>query len=118
MLSYCVKNYKSCTYKNDTKKIRFFIYPKEATICQQRLNACQRSETNLKVDLLIVCSNHFDYNYFILEFTKPRSKNMAKQIKQLKQLKTGSVPNLMLSLNSERKRKEIEKDTEKLKKLN
>ncbi|TGZ48600.1 Uncharacterized protein DBV15_10770 [Temnothorax longispinosus] len=46
----CVKNCKNRTNHNGTKGIKYFTFPKETSIRQQSLNACQRKETDMKVD--------------------------------------------------------------------
>ncbi|XP_071574457.1 uncharacterized protein [Temnothorax nylanderi] len=118
MPSCCIKNCKNRTCDGDAKGITFFRFPKETSIRQQWLDACKQTETSLKVDSARICSDHFDTNCFIMEFTKRRSKNIPA--KELRRLKKGSVPCKMLTLNAERKRKRMsqnEKDYENNKKI-
>ncbi|XP_077276724.1 uncharacterized protein LOC143905279 [Temnothorax americanus] len=118
MPSCSIKNCKNRTCDGDAKGITFFRFPKEIPIRKQWLNACQQTETSLKVDSARICSDHFDTNCFIMEFTKPRSKNtLAKEVRRLKK---GSVPCNMLKLCAGIKRKRMsqnEKDNENNKKI-
>ncbi|XP_024893733.1 uncharacterized protein LOC112468685 [Temnothorax curvispinosus] len=105
MPSCSIKNCKNRTCDGDARGITFFRFPKEIPIRKQWLNACQQTETSLKVDSARICSDHFDTNCFIMEFTKPRSKNtLAKEVRRLKK---GSVPCKMLKLCAGIKRKRM-----------
>lgn len=46
----CVKSCKNRTNHNGTKGIKYFTFPKETSVRQQWLNACQRKVTDMKVD--------------------------------------------------------------------
>ncbi|XP_011870749.1 PREDICTED: uncharacterized protein LOC105563624 [Vollenhovia emeryi] len=98
----CVKNCKSHTNNMFlTKDIKHFSFPKEIAIRQQWLNACQRKETEIKVDSARICSIHFEENCFILEKTQPRSK--SKPAKEVLRLKNGCIPTKILNLEKKEK---------------
>ncbi|TGZ49432.1 Uncharacterized protein DBV15_09781 [Temnothorax longispinosus] len=88
----CIKNCKNRKNHNETKGIKYFIFPKETSICQQWLNACQRKETEMKVDSTRICAIHFDENCLVLEKTKPRLQN--KPAKEVLGLKEGICSNI------------------------
>ena len=44
----------------------------------------------------MICSNHFDADCFVMEWTKPRLKNVPA--KEIKRLKKNSIPTKMLNL--------------------
>lgn len=50
MPSCSVHNCKSRTYWTGTKEITFYRFPREETVRQLWLNACERSEGNIKID--------------------------------------------------------------------
>ncbi|XP_071637314.1 uncharacterized protein [Temnothorax longispinosus] len=107
----CIKNCKNRTNHNGTKGIKYFTFLKETSIRQQWLNACQRKETDMKVDSARICAIHFDENCLMLEKTKPRLQN--KPAKEVLRLKQGSVP----TLNLEKKRKDMSQSKEDNKKI-
>lgn len=47
----------------------------------------------------MICSNNFDADCFIMEWTKPRIKNVAA--KEIKRLKKDAIPTKMLILKKQ-----------------
>lgn len=110
MPSCSVKYCPSRTSYNKTKNVTFYRIPKEDVIRQQWLDVLQRKDINIKVDAAMMCSNHFDDDCFIMEWTKPRSKNVPA--KEMKRLKKNSIPTKMLNL--EKNKIMPEKDKSKI----
>ncbi|XP_024894126.1 uncharacterized protein LOC112468934 [Temnothorax curvispinosus] len=99
----CIKNCASRTDHTSTRGLKFFRFPKETDIRQQWLDACQRNETNIKIDTAHVCNLHFEEDCFQMEWTKPRSNNVPAKL--MRRLKKGFIPTKLLLL--QKKRKEI-----------
>ncbi|XP_071567384.1 uncharacterized protein [Temnothorax nylanderi] len=97
----CIKNCKNRTDHNTTKSIKYFSFPKETAVRQQWLNACQRKESDMKVDSARICSIHFEENCFSLEKTNPRLINQPA--KEVLRLKKGCIPTKFLILDKKRK---------------
>ncbi|XP_024875988.1 THAP domain-containing protein 1 A-like, partial [Temnothorax curvispinosus] len=98
----CIKHCTSRT-SDKTKNLKFFGFPKEDVIRQQWLDACKRKETDIKVDTAMICSNHFDADCFIMEWTQPRLKNVPA--KEMKRLRKNSIPTKMLIPEEEEEKK-------------
>ncbi|XP_071637137.1 uncharacterized protein [Temnothorax longispinosus] len=113
----CIKNCKSYTANNAApKNIKFYRFPRETAVRQQWLNACQRKESDIKVDSATICSIHFEENCFELVKTRPRLIN--DPVKEILRLKKGSIPTKFLNLeNIRRKRRMLQnkKDNKKIK---
>ncbi|XP_018405698.1 PREDICTED: THAP domain-containing protein 5-like [Cyphomyrmex costatus] len=97
----CIKYCTNRTSGSKSKNVKFFRFPKDKIIRQQWLIASQRTETNIKVDTAMICSNHFDNDCFIMEWTKPRLKNVAA--KEMQRLKKDAIPTKMLILEKKRR---------------
>ncbi|XP_025156702.1 uncharacterized protein LOC109503694 [Harpegnathos saltator] len=92
MPSCCIKNCKSRTFYTDKKNITFFRFPKEKVILEKWINACGKSEDNIKINSDTNCDR-----------TQPKSTKTC--MKQMKRLKEGSIPTKMLLLDKSRKRR-------------
>jgi len=99
----CIKNCASRTDRTSTRGLKFYRFPKETDIRQQWLDACQRNETNIKIDSAHICNLHFEADCFQMKWTKPRSNNVPA--KQIQRLRKSSIPTKLLIL--QKKRKEI-----------
>lgn len=111
----CIKHCPSRTSQYKTKNVKFYRFPKEATIRQQWLEASQRTELNMKVDTTI-CSNHFDTDCFIMVWTKPRLKNVPSR--EMQRLKKDSIPTKMLILEKKKRMPESKKNMKRNKERN
>ncbi|XP_071571943.1 uncharacterized protein [Temnothorax nylanderi] len=101
----CINNCRNRTYWNfnESKNIQFHRFPREIAVRQQWLNACQRKESDIKIDAARICSIHFEENCF-------------EEIKILR-LKEGSIPTEFLNLEKKQKRRmsQSKEDNKKIK---
>ncbi|KYN11789.1 hypothetical protein ALC57_16067 [Trachymyrmex cornetzi] len=115
----CVKNCTSRTHDNGIKGLKYFSFPNNVTLREQWLKACQKKETDMKIDSGnkgMYGSLHFDKDCFEWVKTQPRSKNTS--VKEILKLKKESVPSKMLFLEKKRKRMlQSKEDNERVKVL-
>ncbi|XP_071571947.1 uncharacterized protein [Temnothorax nylanderi] len=100
----CIENCENRNwYYAVSKNIQFHRFPREIAVRQQWLNACQRKESDIKVDEARICSIHFEKN--------------CKIVKEIVRLKEGSIPTKFLNLKKKRKRPMLQnkKDNKKIK---
>lgn len=92
---------KNCTSRTGRKNIKFFQFPKDATVLQQWLKACRKNEGEIKTNSATVCSLHFNDDCFEMVWTKPRQKNIFAR--QILRLRKNSVPTRLLNMEKKRK---------------
>ncbi|KAK7867442.1 hypothetical protein R5R35_009755 [Gryllus longicercus] len=112
LLSCCIPNCKNYNSKKRTrtKKVKYFTFPKDKTVLNAWLKACQKKLEDIKVKTDWICEEHFADDCFHYVLTKLSVE--GKKPRRVKKLKHGSIPTLNLNLPKLRRNTIIETNSE------